>query len=266
MMTLQPFVWDVSPEIFRWGGLAPRWYGLLFGFGFLMGFLIVRRMFRREGKPERDLDVLLIYLVGGTIIGARLGHVLFYHPTYYLLRPIEILQFWEGGLASHGGALGVLVALGLYARTRADQPYLWLLDRIAVPTALVGSLIRLGNFFNSEILGQPTDVAWAIVFARVDSVPRHPVQLYESLGYLLIFIGLFAIYRRREPTLPHGLLAGLFLTSVFAVRIALEPFKVPQAAFAEQLPVLSMGQWLSLPFVAVGLALVARALRNRRRV
>jgi prolipoprotein diacylglyceryl transferase len=266
MMTLQPFVWDVSPEIFRWGGLALRWYGLLFGFGFLMGFLIVRRMFQREGKPERDLDVLLIYLVGGTIIGARLGHVLFYHPTYYLLRPIEILQFWEGGLASHGGALGVLAALGLYARTRADQPYLWLLDRIAVPTALVGSLIRLGNFFNSEILGQPTDVAWAIVFARVDSVPRHPVQLYESLGYLLIFIGLFAIYRRRGPTLPHGLLAGLFLTSVFAVRIALEPFKVPQAAFAEQLPVFSMGQWLSLPFVAVGLALVARALRNRRRV
>ncbi len=260
--TTPHFVWDVSPEIFRWGWLAPRWYGLLFGLGFFVGFIIVGQMFQREGKPERDLDVLLMYLVGGTIIGARLGHVLFYDPTYYLLRPIEILKVWEGGLASHGGALGVLAALGLYARRRDDQPYLWLLDRIAVPTALVGGLIRLGNFFNSEILGQPADVAWAVVFARIDEVPRHPVQLYESLGYVLIFAGLLAIYRRRGPALPHGLLSGLFLTSVFSVRIALEPFKVPQAAFADQLPLFSMGQWLSLPFVAVGLALIARALRG----
>src|SRR5262249_49124455 len=154
---------------------------------FVLGYLIVRWQFRIEGKPESDLDHLLIYLVLGTIIGARLGHCLLYEPRFYLSHPLQILRIWEGGLASHGGATGVLIALYLYCRRRPNQPFLWLLDRVVVPTALGASLIRLGNLFNSEILGVPTQVPWAFVFVRVSSEPLHPAQLYESLSYLLVF-------------------------------------------------------------------------------
>lgn len=263
--------WNVDPVLFRagpfelfgWtvGPLAPRWYGLLFALGFLIGFFIVRRMFRRERKPESDLDILLLYLVAGTIIGARLGHVLFYHPGYYVSRPLEIIQIWEGGLASHGGLIGVLVALGLYAQSRPNQPYLWVLDRIAVPTALVGSLIRLGNLFNSEILGEATDLPWAFVFERVDAVPRHPAQLYESLAYLLIFGILWRVYRRYGPSIPRGLLSGLFLVLVFTARFMIEFVKAQQVPFADALP-LQMGQLLSLPVIAAGVWLLVRA-RNQ---
>jgi len=252
-------VWNVCPEIFEWGPLAPRWYGLLFAAGFLLGFMFMERVFRHESRPVEDLSILLLYLLGGTVIGARLGHVLFYHPGYYLLHPGEIIQIWEGGLASHGGAIGVPVAVWLYAKNRPEQPFLWLLDRLSIPTALTGAFIRLGNFFNSEILGRPAEVSWAVVFSRVDQVPRHPVQLYESAAYLSIFIGLWGLYRAYGASLNRGVLFGLFLVGVFSSRIALEMFKAPQASFANILGPLSMGQWLSLPLVGLGLWLLFRS-------
>jgi prolipoprotein diacylglyceryl transferase len=257
--------WEVSPTFFELGPLTFRWYGLLFAGGFFLGFFIMRWIYRREGKPEEDLDPLLIYMLIGTVVGARLGHVFFYHPTYYLTHPAEILQIWEGGLASHGGLIGILVALYLYSRTRPDQPYLWLLDRIAIPVALAGSFIRLGNLFNSEILGIPTDLPWGFVFARVDEVARHPVQLYESLSYLLIFVGLYWLYEKRGPDLARGVLTGWFLVTVFTARFVLEYFKMHQVAFAGDLP-LRMGQLLSLPAIVIGLILVVKARQTSPRV
>lgn len=255
--------WDVDPTLFTAGPFTVRWYGLLFALGFFVGFLIMRSVYRREGKPEEDLDPLLLYMLAGTIVGARLGHVFFYHPEFYLSHPVEILRIWKGGLASHGGALGILTALYLYSRRHLDQPYLWLLDRMAIPVALAGSLIRLGNVFNSEILGKAADVPWAFIFARIDQVPRHPVQLYESLAYLLIFAGLLLIYKRKGPRVSTGLLSGLFLVAVFAARFFLEFFKVRQASFGGELP-LSMGQLLSVPLVFVGGVLVWRAVTSAR--
>ena len=256
--------WSVRPELIQLGPLAVRWYGLLFAILFAIGYLIVRYQFRVEGKDEAALDSLLAYLVAGTIIGARLGHCLFYEPGYYLAHPIEILEVWKGGLASHGGAVGVLIALYLYSRQHADQPYLWLLDRIAVPTALAGGLIRLGNLFNSEILGVPTHVPWAFVFARVDLVPRHPAQLYESMAYFTIFAGLLLVYRRFKARTPRGLLLGLFLTTVFTARFFIEFVKERQADYGQHMP-LSVGQWLSIPFVIAGFVLLWRAQRSAQR-
>jgi len=270
--------WNVHPEIFSVDvpfpfigplNLAPRWYGLLFALGFLVGFYLMQRVFRREEKPVQDLDFLLIYLLLGTIIGARLGHILFYHPGYYLLRPVEIIKIWEGGLASHGGLLGVPFAIWLYSRRRDDQPFVWLLDRLAAPVALTGSFIRLGNFFNSEILGVPTDLPWGVIFERaarlrpdVEAVPLHPVQMYESISYLLISAVLWGLYRRYGKETPRGLLIGLFFTLVFGVRIVLEVFKREQAAFEAAMP-MSMGQLLSIPAVLLGLWLLWRALQSK---
>ena len=242
--------WNVDPTIFRLGPLAPRWYGLLFASGFLVGFYLMRNVFQRENRPETDLDFLLLYLLGGTVIGARLGHVLFYAPSYYLMNPSEIIAIW------------------LYSRRRDDQPFVWLLDRLAAPVALTGSFIRLGNLFNSEILGVPTDLPWGVVFERaaqlrpgVEAVPLHPVQVYESISYLLIFVGLWALYRRWGEDTPRGLLIGLFFVLVFGVRIVLEVFKREQAHFALDLPLgMSMGQLLSVPAVALGLWLIWRAV------
>lgn len=259
--------WDVDPTIFRLGPLAPRWYGLLFALGFLIGFYLMRNVFQREGKPEQDLDFLLFYLLGGTVLGARLGHILFYAPGYYFSNPLEIPQIWEGGLASHGGLIGVLLAVWIYCRRREDQPFLWLLDRLAAPVALTGSFIRLGNFFNSEILGTPTDLPWGVVFERaarlrsaVEAVPLHPVQLYESISYFVIFVVLWRMYRQRGEETPRGLLVGLFFSLIFGARILLEFFKMEQVHFESTLPLgMSMGQLLSIPAVALGLWLIWRS-------
>ena len=252
--------WNVRPEIIQFGPFVVRWYGLLFAILFAIGFVIVRWMFRLENKDERQLDSLLVYVVIGTIVGARLGHCLLYEPGYYLRHPLEILKVWEGGLASHGGALGVVVAVYWFCRRRPELPFLWLLDRIVVPTALGGSLIRLGNLFNSEILGEPTHVPWAFVFERVDMVPRHPAQLYESVSYLLVFVVLMAMYRRLKAQTPRGLLLGVFLILVFTFRFLIEFVKERQASYEANLP-LSVGQLLSLPFIAAGVLLVWRASR-----
>jgi prolipoprotein diacylglyceryl transferase len=257
-MALLSFVhWHARPEIFSIGPVSVRWYGILFALGFALGFVIVRWMFRLEHKPETDLDSLLGYILGGAVIGARLGHCLFYEPGYYLAHPLDIPKIWQGGLASHGGAIGVALGLWIYSRRHPGQPFLWLLDRVVVPTALAGALIRLGNVFNSEILGRPTQMRWAVVFDRVDSLPRHPVQLYESIGYLLIFVLLLSIYRRTRDRTAPGLLLGIFLVTVFTFRFAVEFFKEPQSDYGQNLP-LSVGQLLSIPCILFGGVLLAR--------
>ena len=250
-------VWDASPIFVEIGPLSIRWYGLLFALGFIVGFYIVRYMYRREGQPLEDLDALLLYIIGGTVIGARLG-MLFYYPDHYLSNPTDIIRIWEGGVASHGGVIGVLIALYLYVRSRPDQPYLWVLDRLAVPAALCAAFIRIGNVFNSEILGVPADVPWAFVFELVDNVPRHPVQLYEATAYLIIFATLFAIYRRYGARLSTGALSGLFFVLVFTARFFAEFYKETFAPFEEEL-LFSMGQLLSLPAVLLGLGLLLYA-------
>ena len=249
--------WNANPVLLDLGWISIRWYGLLFALGFFCGFQFMKYVYTREKKPIADLDTLLFYVMVSTIVGARLGHCFFYNPGYFLSNPIEILMVWKGGLASHGGAIGIFVGMWLYTRKRPDQPYLWLLDRIAIPTALAGSFIRLGNLFNSEILGTATDRPWAFVFERYDMMARHPVQLYESLCYLTTFVILSLLYRRHGPSAPQGFYLGLFLVLVFTARFFMEYFKLPQADYAAGLP-LSVGQFLSIPAVLIGLFLLVR--------
>ncbi|GMQ82718.1 MAG: prolipoprotein diacylglyceryl transferase [Rhodothermia bacterium] len=255
MTDATPFVWNVDRVLIELGPFSIKWYGLLFATGFLIGYEIIRRIYVLEEKPEEDLGRLLVYMLVATVVGARLGEVVFYNPDYYFSHPFEILKVWKGGLASHGGGIGIGIGLYLYSRSRDAQPYLWLLDRIAIPTALAGALIRLGNFFNSEIIGDPTDVPWAVVFSRVDSLPRHPAQLYESVAYVLIFAVLYSIYRRRGRSVPDGLLLGLFFLMVFSARFFIEYVKAQQAAYILPVP-LSVGQLLSIPAILLGIGLL----------
>lgn len=180
--------WNVSPEIFRLGPFAIRWYSLGFVFAFLLGYYIIRHILRLEKKPEVYVDELFVYVFLGTIIGARLGHCLFYDPGYYLKHPLEILMIWHGGLASHGAAIGILTALYIFSKKRKDISFLWVLDRVVIVVALSGFFIRMGNLFNSEIYGKEAHIPWAFIFKRVDNIPRHPTQIYEAIAYLIIFL------------------------------------------------------------------------------
>jgi prolipoprotein diacylglyceryl transferase len=263
LAALAQITWDVSPEIIRLGPLPLRWYSLGWLLAFGVGFYLVKSVYLKEGKPEADLETVLLYMILGAIIGARLGHCLFYRPEYYLANPLEIIAFWKGfrGLASHGGTLGIMISLFIYCRRHPDQPYLWLLDRVAGPAALGGFFIRMGNLMNSEILGLPSDAPWAFVFTRVDNIPRHPAQLYEALSYLLIFFLMTFIYRRKGPNIPSGLLIGSFFATLFGARFLIEFVKERHAAFEAGLP-LSMGQLLSIPMGFLGLALVFFAIQK----
>jgi prolipoprotein diacylglyceryl transferase len=250
--------WNVSPEIVSIGPITLRWYGLLFALSFIVGLQIFAWIFKKEGKKEKDLNDLLLYMILGTVLGARLGHCLFYNPSYYLSNPLEILMVWKGGLASHGAAVGILFSLYLYSKKKADQSFLWIVDRIVIVVALSGFFIRMGNLFNSEIIGKPTDVAWSFVFTSVDNIPRHPAQLYEALAYLAIFIILFNIYRLKNIKLNEGFLFGLFLVLVFGFRFFVEYFKKEQEIF-EQNMMMNMGQLLSVPLVILGIYILIRS-------
>ena len=245
------FEWNVNPEILHIGFFSLRWYSLLFMSAFIAGIYIFRWIYRREGRPVEDIDQLLIYMLIGTVVGARLGHCLFYDPVYYLSNPIEILMVWKGGLASHGAAIGILIALYYFSKKRPDQPYMWLVDRIVITVALAGFFIRMGNFFNSEIIGKPTDLPWAVILKRVDNIPRHPTQIYEALAYLSIFFILLNLYKKKGAQTKRGELLGLFLILVFGFRFFVEFLKETQSAFEQGLP-LDMGQILSIPAVIAG--------------
>ncbi len=247
--------WNVDPEIFRIGKFAVRWYGLLFASGFLFGYMIMAKMFRKEGVPLEILDKLTLYVAVGTVVGARLGHVCFYEPSYFCAHPGEILKIWHGGLASHGAAIGILLALWLFKK-KTGYSFLWTIDRVVVVVALAGFFIRMGNLMNSEIYGVPTSLPWGFIFERNhETVPKHPTQIYEALSYLLIFFYLRWVYYRRDGKVPEGLLFSLFLILIFTARFFIEFIKEPQEAFEQALP-LDMGQILSIPFILAGVALL----------
>lgn len=247
--------WDISPEIVKLGPLSLRWYGLLFALGFVVGYLIMQKIFIKENKPAKDLEALTIFMILGTVVGARLGHCFFYEPAYYLANPIKLLYVWEGGLASHGAAIGILTSLWLYVKKRPHITFMWIVDRIVIVVALAGCFIRLGNFFNSEIIGAATDVPWGVIFSKVDELPRHPAQIYEALAYLVSFFVLYFTYTKKHKELGSGYLFGLFLILIFGVRFFVEFVKEPQVAF-EATMILNMGQILSIPFVILGVVLV----------
>jgi len=249
--------WDVSPDIFSIGPITIRWYGLLFAMSFIVGYQIMIIIFKRENKSEHDLNDLVWYMILGTVLGARLGHCLFYNPDYYLSHPLEILQIWKGGLASHGAGIGIITALILYTRKKKEISFLWIMDRVVITVALSGFFIRMGNLFNSEIIGKPTNGNCGFVFVSVDNIPRHPAQLYEAIAYLLIFIFLLSFYFRVKGKFKNGLLFGLFLVSVFGFRFFVEFFKENQSLFEQNL-FLNMGQLLSIPFVIIGIYFLFR--------
>ena len=258
--------WQFDPILFSIGGISLHWYGLLFATAFIIGYWMVKRMGEHEGQTHLDWDNLLFYIMGGTLTGARLVHCFLYEPERFLADPVAILKIWEGGLASHGGVLGLLLGLWLYSRRYRLPSLLWLTDRIAIPAALGGMLVRCANFLNSEIVGNPTNGSWGVVFEAVDAVPRHPVQLYEATAYLVIFLVLLSVSRRYGRHTPHGLLTGIFFASVFLARFVLEYFKTAQAAYETGFSSVSVGQWLSVPFFVVGVGLVVYVLRSPRQV
>lgn len=257
--------WDVSPELVQFGDFAMRWYGLLFALGFVFGLWMVTKMFEAEGAPKKWLDQIFFFMIGGAIIGARLGHVLFYEWGYYSENLSEIPMIWRGGLASHGGAIGIIIALWIFSKYISKRSILWILDKVVVPTALAACLIRLGNLMNSEIVGKAADVPWAFEFVQhaqsnnIPLVPRHPAQLYESMGYLLTFFILYYVYWKTDKRKRQGYVFGLFLVLAFGLRFLIEPFKASQGGFEEQLGLLSTGQWLSIPFFLIGIYLMVRA-------
>lgn len=214
-------------------------------------------IFNKEKKSEQDLNDLVWVMILGTVLGARIGHCLFYNPSYYLRHPEEILQIWKGGLASHGAAIGIMIAIYFYVRKRKDMTYLWIFDRIVITVALAGFFIRMGNLFNSEIIGKPTNSSWGFVFTSVDMIPRHPAQLYESIAYLFIFFFLFWFYFKKEGKFKQGLIFGLFLVLVFSFRFFVEFFKENQSSFEAGM-FLNMGQLLSIPLVLLGIYLLFR--------
>lgn len=211
--------------------------------------------FKDENKSEDDLNDLIWYMILGTVIGARLGHCLFYNPAYYLANPLEILKIYKGGLASHGAAIGILSALYFFVKRKRGYTFLWLLDRVVITVALAGALIRTGNLFNSEIVGIKTDVPWAFIFPAVDSFPRHPAQLYEAVAYLCIFFIIFFLFKKKGKLLPEGMIFGLFLILVFGIRFIIEFIKIDQTYFEEGM-LLNMGQILSIPLVLYGFYLI----------
>jgi prolipoprotein diacylglyceryl transferase len=264
---LQYVIWDVDPEIFHIGAFSVRWYGLLFALGFLIGMQIMTHIFKQENKPVADTDSLLIYMVVSTILGARIGHFLFYEPQVLLHNPLEVVLPPFAGLASHGALIGILIGLWLYCRRESSratgQNFLWVTDRIAIVVALAGACIRFGNLMNSEIVGRPTDVSWAFVFLRnaeYAKIPRHPAQLYESLSCLVLFFVLLWFWNRKKAATPPGSLLGIFLIWIFTLRFLYEYLKENQEAF-ENTMALNMGQILSIPAVLLGIYFLIRSSR-----
>lgn len=268
--------WNVNPEIFNLFGREIRWYGLCWAIGLLLAVLLVERIYKHEKISEKWFNTLFWYIFIGVIVGARLGHCLFYNPGYYLSNPIEIFKIWEGGLASHGGTIGIIVAVWLYHR-KTKQSILWVLDRVVVAAGLTATFIRLGNLMNSEIYGRATDVPWAFQFitnmqewqngaAPIYTPPSHPTQLYEALIYFSIFLIAMFLYWKTNAKEKQGLILGVSLIGIFLSRFLLEYMKNVQEPFEIQMRAtygMDMGQLLSLPFVIWGIWLIWNALRTK---
>ena len=252
--------WTMDPRVIAsWN--TPRWYGLMWAMGFYLGFIILTRIYKNEKAPEVWMDKTFLYVLLGGILGARLGHCLFYQPDIYLSNPIEILYIWEGGLASHGGAVAILISLMIYSRKVVKKPLMWILDRIVAPIAIAACFIRLGNLMNHEIVGVPTEVPWAFVFHRgVDLSPRHPAQLYEAIFFVIILLILGYMYLKTDAKTKPGLLTGWFFVLVPSMRFGVEFIKNSQGGLESNFgEILSTGQLLSIPFILVGALLILRS-------
>lgn len=262
-------IWDVDPRVFT-GFEFLRWYGICWLVGVLIGYRIMLMIYQSEGIPSIELEKLATYVMLGAIIGARLGHILFYDAIYYWHHPIEILPFrleptfqFTGlaGLASHGGILGAFLALYLFHR-KVPRGYFWYLDRLVIAGVALGGLIRLGNFMNSEIIGTSSDLPWAFVFSRIDQVPRHPSQLYEAIFYLVLAIVLYLTWKSGKYKKKPGYLFGLGIFLIFIQRFLIEFVKENQVAFEEGLA-LNMGQFLSIPLILTGLLTMLWSLKRK---
>ena len=254
------FIWNFDPVLASFQSIRIHWYGLMFALALLSNYLLMHWIYWRELGSTEDVDRLLWYCIGGTVLGARLGHVIFYNPAYYLDNPGKIFAIWEGGLASHGGVLGVLVALYIYQR-KASFNYLWILDRAAIAASFSGSLIRVGNFLNSEIAGTASDMPWAVIFTRIDEIPRHPVQLYEAISYASISFFLFYCYKSSKSFDLNGRLFSWFLILIFSARFILEFFKINLNSDSNNFW-LDTGQLLSIPFVLIGCYFLYRSRKS----
>ena len=271
---LNYITWTANPVFLEFGPFTVRWYGLMFVIGFMIGYKIVDAILKHEGMPEKWEATLLAYLVIGTIIGSRLGHVFFYAWDYYKYHPIEILYTWEGGLSSHGGTIALIIAMILYSKFVTKKPPLWIFDRVVIPIALVGGLIRLGNLMNHEIYGHATSMPWGFRFVLnvnqwmhgsqpIFSDPSHPTQIYEALCYFALFALLMWMYWKKNSEERPGLNLGVFFIGIFASRFFIEFIKNPQEEFERDM-VLNMGQWLSIPFILFGIGLIIYAMNRPR--
>jgi prolipoprotein diacylglyceryl transferase len=273
-MILNYIHWNPDPEIVNIFGISIRYYGLLFVGGLILCIYILRWIFKRENIPSENLEKLSIYGMIGILAGARLGHCLFYEPSYYLSHPLEMILpitfppdggvKFTGyqGLASHGGILGLLIALFFYSR-KTKHSMIDTIDLIAVVAGLSFGFIRLGNFMNSEIIGIPTTLPWGVIFEKVDYIPRHPAQLYEAVSYLTIFATMMILYKKMRDRLKNGFFFGLGSVLYFTARFLIEFVKENQVGFEDKMT-LNMGQLLSLPFTLVGIGFIIYGLRRTK--
>ena len=275
-MTPNYIYWNVDPEIINVFGISIRYYGLLFVGGLILCIYILGWIFKKENIPSQNLEKLSIYGMIGILAGARLGHCLFYEPSYYLSHPLEMILpitfppdggikfIGYQGLASHGGALGLLIALYFYSR-KTKHSMIDTIDLIAVVAALECGFIRLGNFMNSEIIGIPTTKPWGVIFERVDNVPRHPAQLYEAISYFIIFTIMMILYKKMRDRLKNGFFFGLVLVLCFTARFIIEFVKENQVGFEDGMT-FNMGQLLSLPYIFVGIGFIIYGLMKTRKL
>ncbi|GEM68134.1 prolipoprotein diacylglyceryl transferase [Sphingobacterium mizutaii NBRC 14946 = DSM 11724] len=274
MLDILSFItWGPEPEIFKIGSFGVRWYSLCWLLAFVVSYFLMLKIFKREGKSQELLDKLTIYIFIGTLVGARLGHCFFYDWAYYKEHFLEIfIPFqkingsWEltgfTGLASHGGAIGILIALWLFSRNTKTN-FMWITDRLILVVPIAGAFIRLGNFFNSEMIGNPSNLPWAVIFTHEDQIPRHPAQMYEAIAYVIIFIILWAMYQKNKDPKP-GKLFGIFLILLFGARFIIEYVKIDQVAFEAGM-LLNMGQILSIPFILLGIFLLVRKPKETKK-
>jgi prolipoprotein diacylglyceryl transferase len=272
-MHFQSIYWSPG-EGFEIGSFTLRFYSLMFVVAFTLGWFLMKKIYEREGLSLEKLDKIFIYTVIATLIGARLGHFLFYEPEEFIRNPLGIILPVEfnpfrvvgfRGLASHGAAIGIFAAMYLYSKKVIQKPIFWILDRVVIPISGGAIFVRLGNFFNSEIIGKPVDESYplGVVFKNLgESFPRHPAQLYEAFGYVFVFAILYYLYWKTDARNKSGLLFGAFLVLLWSVRFLVEFVKESQGGFESALGVFSTGQWLSIPFVIIGLFLVFRTRKT----
>ncbi|MDR1562779.1 MAG: prolipoprotein diacylglyceryl transferase [Dysgonamonadaceae bacterium] len=271
-MLLSYITWNVSPALFTIPGIdrEVRWYAFAFVLGlFIIGPWILKKIWNNEKIPSEWMESLIYYVFFGMIIGARLGHCLFYDPLYYFAHPLEIIAFWNGGLASHGGTIGIIIAIWLYSRKVTHKSMLWTFDRLVVPVGFVAALIRLGNLMNSEVYGHPTSLPWGFIFVRgaeYPDSPCHPTQIYEAIPYVLVSFICLYLYWKCAAYKRQGLIFGVFLLGIFVTRFFVEYLKNVQEPFELQMLEtmhINMGQALSIPFIIAGVWLVYRALTTK---